>query len=407
MKKNLTICVLFVTVLLSVPIVFAQETRFDENENTSAEETSNPVSNLVDEVSDEVQDVKDTVSKVTCIRGFSNFLGSIIDLEDFSVYWNDLFTKNMCYLSDVIDIEDEMDSIQEELRQSYYSCDYTNVADLEKEYKMKKIELYFVRNVIGIDTESLTSYEIQNYKDALSGSIKAGRFATGADAESPFNFKPLYDDMYAKYVEGKGWISKDDFPAYFDGLTNEYSDNMISYLDCDYADWQVVADKWQELMDVFKSLKKSAESEEQTAEETVGTDEGENPGAKDGVWAKTKDYFAKHLDAKLAVVDNVPDNLSNLWAQEGSVDQSYVDSTSILGLYDTYLTVLDEYDSATLEAELMAKYETLYGDGSADITDAFVRKLNLFGEILGKSYTNYMPDIKSYTKDIAKKQCTN
>jgi hypothetical protein len=171
--------------------------------------------------------------------GFTTWLSSVIELEDFSVYWNDIFSKNPCQLSDILAVDERLDVIAESLRQVYYSnidsadlsvessdlvddgseessysCDTESVEALKLEYKVTKAELYFVRKANGINSDALTGIESETVINNIVATY-------------------LYDDLYYKmqdkYVIGfknKEWFSEEDFDTYFSSWLTKYEDNI-------------------------------------------------------------------------------------------------------------------------------------------------------------------------------------
>ena len=221
--------------------------------------------------------------------------------------------------------------------------------------------------------------------------------------------------MKGRYVEDKGWFGDDEFEEYFTGWKEQYEDNILKYIDCDYASWSEVADKWNELTEMFAELKKDSDSvnpDTTSAEDDDEEDAG--LGVKDTAGSKVGNFFKKHLGFNASFVAEVPQNLSNLFNND---DSSEEDASSdeeeeaydgtIVSLYDEYISAVDQYENEYLEAELMAKYATLYGEGGADIADSFVMKLQDLEVVLEGSYKTYIPDVTKMTKKISNKQCSD
>jgi len=395
MKKTLSVWFLFTGVLIGLLLpstaVFAEE-------DAEAEEDPGALESELNDIGESVADSWEQTKE--CAKGFPKFLSTVIDLDNFAPYWVDVFTKNMCFLNDVFELEDELDSIQTSLRENYYACTYEDIDRLKGEYKLKKAEVYFVRHSVGFDVDALTKEEIDNLSSVIAQYLEG-------------TLKP---EMRERYVDTKGWFSEPDFDTYFAGWSEEYADNIEKYIDCDYAGWSEVAEKWNELGETLSALKKDEKEvqEEPASAEDGDEEEDEGLGAKDTAGKKVANYFKKHLGFSASFIADVPKDLHKLF--DGSGNSSSTDSTAesdnnddgtINSAYDEYISALDQYENAYLEAELMAKYATLYGEGGADIATSFVDKLDTLSTTLEGSYQTYIPDVSKMTKSISKKQCSD
>ncbi|EKD63299.1 MAG: hypothetical protein ACD_51C00299G0002 [uncultured bacterium] len=322
-----------------------------------------------------------------CGKGFGQFLSSVIDFQDVSVYWADIFTKNMCQIEDIFDVEENLDAIAEQLRESYYSCDYENVDILSRQYKVTKAELYFVRNVAFVDTDALTSDELIFVEDEIDLYIQ----------------DMLYPEMVEKYVTNKDWFEEGEFEGYFKGWVAEYEDDIPTYIECNYGDWSEVADKWQELMDVFKKTEVEPQQEEDTEEESGGL------SAKDAPVKDNEGFFAKHFGFKTPGVDEISKDIKSALApaedeSEGDESSHYTDN-SIISTSDTYSQLLAQYDTEATEAELLAKYKTLYSEGGAEIGDALSGLIEDLNDSIEYTAKILSTTVNKTSHKIAKKQC--
>ncbi len=391
-RKWFSIWVLMI-VLLSAglgPIAFAQEEEAEEEDSSAFVEAAQDAG---EDIAEDFEEIGENVTKsLSCLKGFGTFLTQMIDMDNFAPYWVDIFTKNMCYLEDIFALEDEMDAIQENLRESYYSCDTENVEILEKEYKIKKTEFYFVRHCIAVDDGALNSEEIEEVEDNWAFYL----------------YDELYEEMVDKFVENKGWFDDDTFKAYFDSWAEEYTDNMLTYVDCNYGDWQEVAEKIKGIVADIKALAGEIEKKKDPEEE----EDEEGLGAKDTPGNKVKEYFKKHLGFNFSFVEDVSDDLAKQWdkVQEGVEEASGTsggdtETPSIAEFFDTYVEAVDTYESDATEATLMAEYQTAYGEIGSAIGNAFTDLLSDLGDTLNETSDTYLSEIKKSTKKISNKQC--
>ncbi len=326
-----------------------------------------------------------------CGKGFGDFLRASIDLENFSVYWADIFSKNMCQLTDIMQLEEELDDLQDSIRDRYYSCDYQTVGQLTEEYYKTKAEMYFVRNILKSETDAMTSTEIAELYENL-------------------NTDPLKEEMYDKYVLNKGWFVDEDFYSMFEDFLTQYEDNIYTYFYCSDVNWKAIGDKWKEWNEIAQIFadrqieKESARSEEQGADEDPA-------GAKSSPLGRVGEFFTKHLDVEISAVDNVSQYLDQEFESSTSSDEgetaSSVAGQSLVSLFDNYTSELSRYGSDIEEAELIAKYKFLYGDGGSEISKSLEQKLDTLNYFVNESATIYLPDIKKASHRIAKRQCND
>ena len=307
-----------------------------------------------------------------CGKGFVSFLSTVIDLQDFSVYWYDIFTKNMCEVEDIFALEEELDSIRESIREKYYACDYNGLSDMETEYKAKRMELYFVRNAASSALESMTGSEIET----LSSEI--GVYLEGF----------LYDEMYGKFVTEQEWFEGPDFDVYFYSFIEKYSDNIENYL-TGACGWSGVVEKWNHIGETVDAIKEAFQSEDDN-EDTPA-----EAGAKDAPKNDEEGFFQKHFDFFFDPTTSFP----------GFPDSSY--NSGIVESFDSYVDALDTYDTEYNEAQLLAKYKTLYSEGGAEISSALSASLQELEGILTISSKTDIPNAKKLAHKIAKKQCGN
>ncbi len=309
-----------------------------------------------------------------CGKGFVSFLSTVVDLQDFSVYWYDIFTKNMCEIEDIFALEEELDSIRESIREKYYACDYDGLSEMETEYKAKKMELYFVRNAASSALESMTGSEIE----ILSSEITV--YLEGF----------LYDEMYGKFVTEKEWFKGHDFDVYFYSFIEKYSDNIENYL-TGACGWSGVVEKWNHIGETVSAIKEAFRPEDDKDDEDTPAEAGAKDAPKNG----EDGFFQKHFDFLFEPTTSFP----------GFPDSSY--GGGITDSFDSYVESLDTYDTEYNEAQLLAKYKTLYSEGGAEISSALSASLQELEDILTISAKTDIPNAKKLAHKIAKKQCGN
>src|SRR3989339_424535 len=191
--------------------------------------------------------------------------------------------------------------------------------------------------------------------------------------------------------------------TFFKGWVAEYEDDIPTYIECNYGDWSEVADKWQELMDVFKKTEVEPQQEEDTEEESGGL------SAKDAPVKDNEGFFAKHFGFKTPGVDEISKDIKSALApaedeSEGDESSHYTDN-SIISTSDTYSQLLAQYDTEATEAELLAKYKTLYSEGGAEIGDALSGLIEDLNDSIEYTAKILSTTVNKTSHKIAKKQC--
>lgn len=401
MRKKLTIWICLIAMIVGITggysVAYAvEESDFDDLEDVAQQEWEEFAAGW-ESFGEDVVD---------CAKGFPKFMASMIDPDNFAVYWVDVFTKNMCLLTDIFEVDDEVDELQQAIRSSYYSCNLEDMTELETEYKKARMELYFLRNLIYLDPKTINSMELDEVV---------------FDIETYVDLVLIYD-MYTMYVEEKGWIDDVPFIEHYDYLKDKYVDQIPDYLSCTDNAWQEVVDKVEELKEVFESLKPDPDKEK---EPLIPEDfEMAKPSVKFTPSMSFESEFVKSIAQFVGVVAEVQTEFfkQGLTASgEPKEDEESVaiqESMNIVDLFDYYVEDAGRYDTEVVKAELLAKYKLLYGQGGADIADALAAKIrqlydgvDVDGDGSGdegglKATANIVvKGIQDKTYDIAKKQC--
>lgn len=364
-KIKIWICIALLIGLLSgYSYAFADE---------FTEETADEAAAAAEEAAEAA--VEAAEANIECAKGFPAFLGTVIDVTDFSSYWVDIFKKNFCHLEDIFEVDDRIDEIFAEIRAAYYSCEIDDIDDLKKEYKKTRMELYFMRNSINIDPETVNSTEADSMIPLIELHV----------------WGPLYEEMVGKYVDKMEWVTEPEFAEYYQEFWEYYEDRVETYFVCTgvHSGWEAIADKWKELTDMFEQLKPSKEDKEEDFWEDI---EKPKPpvGAKFSADSNIKNFLKKEVDTKTEEVEE---------------PSGEYESTDIVSVFDEYVYELESYSSDLTEAEMLGQYKLLYGAGGAEISEDFVLKLEYLDEVLTTTSQPVIKEIKKQTNKISKRQC--
>ena len=378
MSKKITVWLCVISLIIGLAagnvIVLA-----DEAEDF-AEETGEQIEDQATEAASEFQEGVEEFGEdmINCAKGFPSFITSFIEMDNFGTYWADLFTKNLCHLEDIFEMDDEVKAIQQEIRSSYYSCDLDSINDLEKEYMEAKMEYHFVRNCVELKSEVIIGKDIDEVLETTNVYIDT----------------QLRAKMYENFVTKKSWFSDEEFMELFDGWKDDYQDEIETYLDCTGDTWQGVIDKWDEMTEMFSEM--APEEKDEDAPGFLDDVDTSGPSIKFSAESNIKDYFTE------IIAEEVQD-IGQPASSEEVADEA--ESNSITDILDSFVENTESYALAMEEAEIMSRYKLLYGAGGADISQSFINKLQELDSVLNSTIDPALSDNIQKTKDISGKQC--
>ena len=343
--------------------------------------------------------------------GFTTFLSSVIELEDFSVYWNDIFSKNPCQLSDILAVDERLDVIAETLRQTYYSnvtstdlsvgssdlvsdgsedssysCDTESLEALKLEYKVTKAELYFVRKANFINSSALTGIESET---VINNIVET------------YLYDSFYYEMQDRYVTDKKWFSEPDFDTYFKSWVTKYEENIPTYIICD-STWQPLVDKWTEIWDKYDAAKaKKAEEKKQAEADAAAA----ALTAKDAPAGDTKGFFAKHFGFESSGLEEVSKLITKSGTGTSESSSTSTNDGSITSIYQSYTDLLSQYDTDLTEAQLLANYKAMYGEGGSEIAKSLTALITDLNTTLTDTITLLTTEVNKKAHKVSKKQC--
>lgn len=192
-------------------------------------------------IEDVVKDMKDE-KVANYLKGsgkdFLTLLGSSISYDGFQETmlepWVDVIFRNQCQAIDLLALIDHRDAIENQMRDAYLTCNGEKLESTIPAYFKSNAEVYYVRHIV-------------NWKVAANSPY--GILSTNPDITET-NRDSLYDDMYAKYVDGR-ILTKDNFPEFFLELEAKYKGRKETYKICPDTDWADVEAKWNEFKTFF------------------------------------------------------------------------------------------------------------------------------------------------------------
>jgi hypothetical protein len=342
-----------------------------------------------------------------CSNQFVTFMSSLLSTDSAKDYWKDILVRNRCQQEDIFALDDEIESLTQEIREEYFDanrCNGESVQETQREVYEKKMEIYFVRHIVEVDESSYDSNDTASIQGA--DDIQAL-----ADALRP--------EMVEEFVEGKSsWnIEESDLDALMEEWKVRYENRVPQYLDCRASHWQDLADTWTEFVEDLNELgemlnpRKCAQDDAEceirneyleTKEARQAETESRLGGLKNSSKGLFNGYFKKHIELKINNLD--PKQAVNDFVNEITEDGGFVTTQDIAITYSDNLTA---YSRELDQAELLGMYETLYNNAGAEITTELTAKLEELQSIIqastnGGDYS--LVQLKKQAKAVYNKQ---
>lgn len=313
-----------------------------------------------------------------CLKGWRQFVGALAGYESFKDYWKEIFYTAWVaptHFSDITNVQDQLNRARYEVASSFLRCDLSRLKSVTEAYYRLEAELYYVRHFVNLEGGSVQTRgnfanELADYLIALKAS------------ENPEKERAIYS-------------------GYYDLFEGKYSERAKLYADIgDDPVYGALKEKWEELMETFKSFQKLGS---ETAALVTETGQAIAEGAaavKGGVAAwqnpgkAIKDLGSNTLNRfKICPTTEHPDECKNI-AELGSSTYDYLFGDKSVNKFSEKKTPEDvkkaiaeidfQAQENAVKADMLARYELLYGRVSGDgVIDLMERMDTLLG-ILGK-----------------------
>lgn len=319
----------------------------------------------------------------TCPDDYYGFILTIRGetLRDQSI--KDFFTMGYCQLSDIMELDDELDSLREGFRAAAFECADTSA--YKEDYLRILLEQYFIRNIQKTRSDVIDVDEAAEY-----------------DAVKEERLTALKNDMIQLFVVDESRLSESTLNDYFDNWVAKYEDRIGDYNQCEEGAWAELTVTWNDFVETIEELSVDIDTSNQVSfEDNVSVDNDLDSAAEDV------------RDAGKSFVDSWGyfKNLVGLGEAEveAPTDVSDLSSSGDTYTFGTILEVLEEDTTrAVIEsesAERMAKYKILYGEGGAVAATDMQGILEELNRITIESNTKDFPGIITGVSKVYDRQC--
>lgn len=322
-----------------------------------------------------------SLSVQTCPNRYYDFIATVRSEKTRSESIQDFFGMGYCQLSDIIALNDELDSLQDSYRSAAFNCE--DVSSYQEEYQRILMEQYFVRHVQDSRSDVLNAVDVEQLEAQIEEKLEI-----------------LRGEMIELFVIEEERISESELNDYFDNWTSKYEDSLAKYRECDEGAWAELGETWQDFVETIQDLNVTVEVDEGKSFKDIVTPSSDVDADRDmtafgsalkNAWEYVQSEKSKReneLDTPLQVSDLQDSGIVTF--EEAFMNLSQ--STSI-------------YDFDTESADRMSRYKVLYGMGgsvAATNMDSILEQLNL---ILAEVNTKDLPSIATGASKIYDKQC--
>lgn len=298
-------------------------------------------------------------------------------------YWLDIIPRssNPCYYRDIRTIEERIRRAREQVRSSFLRCDLQNLDNLTEAYHRLEAELYFLRHAV-----------IKNDE----GIFVVSRLNTEAEK------RELAKEMKKFFVIDRGLISDEQMLNYVNIFSAKYEGRAEDYNNCRS---EIYGDIEEKLITFWEQIK-SLGSEFATAfTEGTPSRRGNPPNAPNATEGSQTSRNAL-LDRLYGIVDfaevEPETELSDL--------TEALDPTENLPTFENVRFTLERaserFSTQTSRADLLKKYEVLYGNIADDAVSKILQKQDRLIEIL-KATSPAMEEATSCVENVEDRECRN
>ncbi len=291
----------------------------------------------------------------------------------------DIFSLGYCQLYDIMALDDELDSVRDNLRTTASACGST--ASLKKDYERILMEMYFVRH--------LQEQGVINEVDAeVLESLKDQKLAT------------LKASMKKIFVDEEDRVDKDTFSSYFDSWSAKYDDRIADYRDCEEGPWAELTTTWTDFVQDIKDLDFSVEVDDgKSFKEIVTPDLGDTKKNMTDLGNSLKDaweYLKGEEERRKTEIED-PKTVSDVGSTGGSI--------SIDQALQTLNASMETYDLEKHSVERLSMYSKLYGAGGSIQSTNLQSIMVELNTILEEVNTKDLPSIAANSAKVSDKQC--
>ncbi len=338
-----------------------------------------------EDVTESAEDLVDSFDGLGCASKYYSFILTVRNENTREQFVQD-FRRGFCQLNDIMELDDELDTVRENFRSAAFNC--SDTAAYKEDYKRILMEQYFIRNVQKSRSDVIREKE-----------------AAAFDAAKEEVLTALKAEMKDIFVDGSNaYFSESDFNDTFDSWVLKYEDRIGNYNQCEEGGFAEIKDEWDDFMDTINSLG-----------EGLDIDEGDPLSFKDNRNVGTN--FDQGVDQVKDIGKSVLKsyeyykNILNLGNIDVEAPVEVGDFSGSGGSY-SFGTVLETIEKDNIRViiqsesvERMAKYKLLYGEGGAVAATDMQGILQYMNQITSETNIKDFPTILKDVEIVYDRQC--
>jgi hypothetical protein len=314
----------------------------------------------------------------TCPGDYYSFLLTARSAATRKQTFSDFFKLGYCQLSDIMELESELDTLRDSFQSAANACQDTS--EYKTAYVETLMEEYFVRHIQESKPDVLNPVDEERLK-----ALKAEKLSK------------LKEEMMLLFVEQEHKVTKDVFETYYTNWSSKYDDRIANYAHCEEGAWAELQDTWQDFVDHIKELSIEVEKQEFSVEDQSDTEGNETEMSEFGQsFINAYEYLKSKKEQQQAEVPAAP-------TTKGIADSGK--STSFAEALKELKGGDESFAIQTNGADRMANYELLYGAGGAVAATDMQSVLVYMNQVLMETNTKDFPNIKKSAEQVYGKQC--
>lgn len=338
---------------------------------------------------------------LTCFERWRDFLAAGIGFQDFSDYWRDFFLWPS-HFADVMNIQDQLNRTRYSVMSAFLRCDTDNLKNITEAYYRLEAELYFVRHFVDMDGGFLSVLtETEGGRDRFAEEM-IDYMILIKPAENKDKERALY----------KGYF--DLFAARYAGRAQQYKnfkdDALYAELYAKFLEFQSVINDFKKLGSEMEKLGDEAIVQPAKAIGAAATAFYNNPGK---ALKEAGSAILKRFDACAETKDNryCATGESRIGAPENFFgDTPGFTKSSDKRTFNEAMSAIEQADQIKTEdvdeAQMLSRYEMLYGQASGDGMRALADKMQEMIDTL-KSSSSPLNELENCSANVSGEVCRN
>ncbi len=314
----------------------------------------------------------------TCPGDYYSFIFNARSAATRKQTISDFFNLGYCQLNDIMQLEDQLDSVRDAFRDAANTCEDTT--QYEVQYNEVLMEEYFVRNIQKSKSDVINEDDEDKLAELKQAKLEA-----------------LKLEMESLFVDQEHRTDEETFDTYFNSWSSKYDDRIADYAHCEEGAWAELQSTWTKFIEDINEISVDVEKQDFSFTNQTDTEANEKEMSSFGQsFINAYEYVTKKKEQREAEVD--PPTTTKDVSHSGT-SMSFQEALDVLNTSDQTFAL------QTNAADRMAHYEILYGSGGAVAATNMQSILTYMNQVLATTNTEDFPNITQSSEQIYDKQC--